>query len=430
MGGKLVCYTFNIYKTSNEIEDICISYGLCKLLEDNKISYELKDNKSMYIICTKEFNLDDLEYFEVDEDEIWNLNSGLNKTEKLRNITNLNNFMKENLNVIMKYYLGKHVETVFKNEDAIGIGNGFYSLGIRGSSSHKCLKVKSINKYLSMYGWFFGCSYCKTDDVELTTLLKPINTSELRIPFNFSYIDKETGEIKRLIKLRAVSGVNLAARLYIETLMEQRMLIKNYESIIYIQNIPAGNKPLNDRTYCLKIYDLSYEYLDELLKKLTWSTVPKDSKEATARYIVSITRYNSFSDLIKVYSKDNQVLNYDFMKEILGMYSETIYKIYNNEVISKLGFGFNRLLRDDKGFAIQVMLYNVANEKHFFKAVRYILDLYSRNYNKSSLINEDELKELTKLITNKEESKICADAVLALGKVFIKVKKKNEEASI
>lgn len=215
----------------------------------------------------------------------------------------------------------------------------------------------------------------------------------------------------------------MMSRLYIETLIKYKMLSDEYSDVIFIQNILAGNKPLYDKTMNIKIYKLSQKYLDDLLKKLTWSNVSEDVKDVTARYILNINKYKEFSKLIKIYSKDgNSKINNDFKGEILDMYSETIKKIYNDETINKIGKGFNRLLRDNKGFEIQTKLYNVANEKHLVKVLRMIIDLYSRNY-KSAILNNEELNELINTIEDKEYAKICSDAILSIGKVFIIIKK-------
>jgi hypothetical protein len=438
MGGILMTeYEFKVIKTANDIEDICISYGICKILEDNEIDFRLKDNKSMYSIYTEEFNINDLEFEEIDVDDIWNFSSSANLTEKKGYINGntgdlgLNKFLEENLVDIFNYFLTGELKQKYKSTGSVSVGNSFYGYGTRANTSPKSLTISPIVKYLSMLGWIYSCSYCKNKNVEITALLNPYNTDEIKKPFNFSYTDKETGEKKIIVQMTKSSEINMMSRLYIETLIKYKMLSNEYSDVIFMQNILSGNKPLSDKTTKIKIYDLSQQYLDDLLKKLTWSNVSEDVKDTTARYVLNLANYNSFSKLVRIYSKDdNSKINSNFKEEILNMYNQKIKNIYNNEVVNKLGSGFGRLLRDKKGFDIQVKLYTVVNEKHLFRVVRTIIDMYSRNYisksgNNISVINDEELLSLTQLINDKHDAKICVDALLSIGKVFITKKEEN-----
>ena len=185
-------YEFKIIKTANDIEDICTSYGICKIFEDNGIEFKLKDNKSIYSIYTEEFDIqNDIFYNDFNIENVWNLNSGLNQKETIRALNDMNKFLSENIYDILEHLLTNKVLN-YKNESAKGIGNCFYALGVRASSFSKTLDISPIRKYLSFLGWMYGCSYCKNDNIEITTLLKPYNTDEIAKPFNFSYVDKET----------------------------------------------------------------------------------------------------------------------------------------------------------------------------------------------------------------------------------------------
>lgn len=434
MGG----YEFKVIKTANDIEDICVSYGICKILEDNEIDFELKDNKSMYSIYTEEFNINDLEFQNINVEDIWNFSSSANLTEKKGYIDGnqgslgLNKFLQDNLIDIFNYFLTGEFKNGYKSTGSVSIGNCFYGYGIRANTNPKSLTISPIVKYLSMLGWIYGCSYCKTEKTcEITALLKPYNTDEVKKPFNFSYINKEMGEKKILVQIKDSSEINMMARLYLETLIKYEMLSDEYSGIIFMRSILSGKKPLSDKTISVKIQNLSHQYLDDLLKKLTWSNMDDNIKDVTARYVLNLESYNSFSKLIRIYSKyDNSKIDKKFKEEILNMYNKKIKDIYNSEVVNKLGDGFGRLLRDKKGFDIQVKLYSVANEKHLFRVIRTIIDMYSRNYisksgNNASIINDEELLQLTQLINDKDDAKICADALLSIGKVFIIKKEEN-----
>lgn len=423
-------YEFKVIKTANDIEDICISYGICKILDDNEIDYTLKDNNSMYSIYTDEFDFEDLIFQEINVEDIWNISSSANLSEKKGYIDGnigdlgLNRFISENLADILNYFLtGKSQK--YKSTKSVSIGNNFYSYGTRANTNPKALTINPINKYISMLGWVSSCSYCfKNKKSEITVLLKPYNTDEVKRPFNFSYIDKESGEKKIKVKFDKESEINLMAKLYLETLMKYSMLSNEYSDLIFIQSILAGNKPLADKTKNIKLHNIPTKYMEDLLKKLSWSIYSEDVKDITAKYVLDLEKYNCFSKLIRIYSKeDNSKIQAEFKEEILNMYNEKVKNIYNNEVVNKLGKGFGRLLRDKKGFDIQAKLYNVANEKHLFRTLRHLIDTYSRNYifngRNVSIINDEELMELTQLINDKNDSKICVDALLSIGKVFI-----------
>lgn len=418
-------YEFKVVKTANNIEDINVAYGICKILDDNDIEFKLKDNKSIYSIYTDEFEIDDLIYNDITIEECWNVNKTSSQKETKGKIESVNYFLNEELQNVFKYLINNELEIKYKDVDGTGIGSCYYTHGLRGGKIPKALSVNPVRKYLAIIGWIYGCSYCLNDNIEITAMLTPKDTEEIKRPFYFSTVDKETGDKKIYTKnKKKVSEINLMAQLYIQTLKTYSMLSDEYEDIVFMQNILAGNKPLYDKTRNIQLYNISIQYLEELLSKITWSIISEEVKDITSKYILNMKSYNYFSKLIRIYAKEsNTFINNKFKEEILNMYNEKVKDIYNNKVVNKLGKGFGRLLRDKKGFDIQVKLYNVANEKHLFRAIRHLIDTYSRNYifngKNVSIINDEELMELTKLINDKEDAKICVDALLSVGKVFI-----------
>lgn len=409
-----------IIKQGNEIEDICISYGLCKILDDNDIEYRLKDNLSMYSIYTDDFNVDDIYCYEVNPEDVWNINGSLKKSEISKNIVEMNEFIKNNIITILKHYIYGD-EITLKAVQSKSIGNSFYGYGVRGGKIPKQLNISPIYKWLSFLGWINNCTYVKTDSVEITALIKPYDTCEIYKPFNFSYVDKETGDLKILTKLRDNSDINIMARIYLETLLKYNIVKDECNNIMFIKNISAGNKPLADKTTSIKVLNISCQLIEDLLKKITYSNVNINCERVTSLFVLQMERYNNFSNIIKEYSKNNCLIDLKFKEEIISMYSEVVKSVYNNEVVNKLGYGLNRLLKDGKGFEIQNKLYSVANEKHIFNIIRNILDKYNRTYGKA-LISNEELKGFTEIIVNKDSSKITADAILSYTKVFIKIK--------
>ena len=417
-------FEFKIHKTSNEIEDICVVYGVCKILNDNDIEFRLKDNKSIYSIYTEEFDLENLEYYELDDkSKSWNVSSYTNNSEYINKIIKLNEYMENNLINIFNYLLNE-VKLKSNKISYSNLGNGYCSKSL--STPQGTTKGESYRHYLSIIGWIHGCSYINNKKIETTLLLKPIDTDEIKKPYNITYIDKETGESKILTCINGSSEINMIARLYCETMIKYNLVNTEYSEIILINSMMTANKPLSQKTFNLNIYNnFSSDFYKEMLKQITWSKIPIDVENATSNYILNIDKYNSFSHLIRVYAKNNSFIKNKLKEEMLDMYSETVKEIYNNKSIINIGKCLNRLLRDNKGHNAQIKLHSVANEKHLQSALKMILDEYRRCYNSYGLNNED-LLDVINMISNKNKAKICADAIIAYSKVFIVNKKENE----
>lgn len=407
---------YKIIKTSNQIEDICICYGICKILDDNEIDYTLEDFKSYYNIITQEFMVEELEYNDIIDDNIWNINTTL-KGNVSSNINNMNKFISDNLINIFTYYLSGELDIKFKYEPSISIGNVFYSLGMRASEKDKSLKINPIKKYLSLLGWIYGCTYCKNKEVEITAILKPQKTNSVKKPFNFSYVDKESGDLKILTRLNGDLGINIQAKIYIETLLKYKMICDEYDKIIFSVATLGGNKPLPNKTFELKIKDYSEDLLEDLKKKITWDIFNVDIKRVISSYIIN-GNYNNFREVIRTCSKfKNVIFNQKFLKELNSMYDD----IYTNTIINKIGRGYKKLFDDNKGYPLQVELLNIKNKEKLFKCIRNIILKYKK-YTQYNLITEDEFKELVSLVDTDKKAEVCADTILTLGNLFIKFK--------
>lgn len=423
--------TFTILNTSNEIEDICIAYGLCKILADNDIEFLLKKLKSKITINTDDFDIEELEWIDVTIDDCYNINSNMNSNDIKKRLVKLNDFMskKENLCSIFKYYISLNendlIDSLTKKCDSIGIGNCYYSLGKRAKdvSRVKPLRIPPYIKNLSFTGWVYGVSYICNDNIETSTILIPKETSIIYKPYEFTYKDEDTEEIKIRRKISGTSNIVLSSRQYIETLRQYNFIKDKYDKIIFMQLSMSKNKPLADKSFELPIYNWDNELLERFSKILYYSTNDYDVKEVTANFILD-TRYINFSKLIKMYSKKEQIMDLKFKEELLGMYTTRIQEIYNNEIVNKLGRGLHKLLYNKRGFTIQTQLYNVMNAFHLQKCIRQIVDEYSRVF-KFPLITNEELIEIVNFIQDKKEAKICTDAILAMSKVFIGLKNNN-----
>lgn len=421
-------YEFRVEKSANDIEDICVAYGLCSILESNDIKFTLKDNMSMYSIYTEEFDLEEIVFNDLNTDcKPWNINTNSNNKEMIGRLKLLNEYFNSNMIDILNYYLGINKNKLEK-ESAVAIGSNYYTYSIRGGTGVGSLKVNKIISYMSMLGWIYSASYCINDKNETTMILKPKNTNEIKRPYNFSYIDKETGEIKIMSsfpKGDKGSHINTKAIMMVNTLINHNLLQEEYSDIICIQCEKGSNKPSADKTFNIKIPRLSQEFLNDIIKSLTWSKVDIDVKEVTSKYILDIYKYKNFSKLIRIYGKvDNAKINMKFKEEILKVYNDKINEIYNCESIIKLGRGLGRLLKDKSGFEIQTKLYSISNKFHLQRCMRMLIDSYRRKYDKY-LIDDESVRNILNIAENKNDCKVCADAMISYAKVFINVKEEK-----
>ena len=412
---------FKVHKTENEIEDICIAYGMCKILEDNNIQYRLKDELSMFVIYTDEFNLEDLEWFGIETDEISSfISSSFKKFEIDNNNVALNNFFEDKNNLVntFKFYLGEETEN-FKPKKVKGIfiGTGFYTLGIRGGQDKKAYETLEQKRYLAFLGWVYTVSYCKNKSIETTILLKPKDTDQLIRCFYLTYVDKKTGQIKNLTTLRDNTETEIESQIYLKTLKEYNNLKDNYSEVYFIRQTQAGNKPLANITYSIDVNTLSNCLIDEMLPKITFSNTDKDVKDVTSKFILDIKNYSKLSKVIRVYSKKNQKLSTKSLKELLEMQIERVQEIFGNESLKILGKGLKRLLDNKAGYEVQVALYNVRNTRSLLKAIRLELSVYTKNYQKV-LLNSNQLENIINSIKTNKEAEIFADVILGYSKVF------------
>lgn len=431
---------FLIIKTSNEINDNCIANGLCKLLDDNEIRFNLKNLNATIEIDTEDFNIEDLIYIPITIEDCYNVNSSLSRTKDLfREQTNtgqlpkLNNFMENNLIDIFKYY--NTLDEKYLNDEmilkdgALNIGSHYYTLSIRGNATPKSLKIESYKRHLAFLGWIYSTSYISNKEIEINSILIPKETQEICKPFQI--INKEN---KIITVLKGEKENILMAEYYLETLKEYNFIHQNYEKIIFLELTKNSNKPLPNKSFDVKIYNWCNELCESFLKVLRFSNIDDKVKYITAQYVLCANSIN-FNKLIKIYAKYNQKINKKFMKEILNMYDNK-YDICTDEVVSKLGNGLNRLFyynntakqkKRNRCYEIQVQLLNVRNKFHIQKTIMMLLLEYNRVF-KYELLNSKEKDDLFTKINSNQEAQIYSIGILAQANVFVdfeKIKKNN-----
>lgn len=415
------------FKTSNEIEDICIVNGLCKILNDNNIDWELINNKSHYLLETEDFNKEDLFFNELTNEDCWAVNSNLNGNEKKVSMEKCNKYFTENIKDIFKIVGNK--EVLNKNSTkSISIGNVFFSGGLRASTRYKPLSISEIKRNLSFLG-FCVSSNCagKDNSFEINMILIPKRTNEIIRPFQFKYLNEETKEdiiIKSNKNLN--SCVEFMSVLYLETLIEYEYIKDNYEKIIftsYKKTASKTSKPLADNTFSLQIRNWDLDFMKQLLMKINFSKSDYDVKDVTAKFVVN-SSYNNFQKLIQIYSKKRILINENLKGDILNMYNDNMKLIFNNNTVKKIGRGLNTLLQDNRGFEILTKIYGIHNINVMSKFISKLCDEYKRQ-RKYSLLNEKELIEVIELIKSKQDLDFFKDAVLCYSRIFF-TKKTNE----
>lgn len=426
MGG-IALNELYVYKTSNEIEDTYITYGLAKILEDNDIEYKIIKQNHRYLIKTEGFDKDEIEWIDITLEDCKMVNSTMSKANKNGQISKMNKYMNQNINEIINYYTSFE-QNEDKKMDAIQVGSVFYSLGLRGSAVAVKHKVKTNKRHLSYFGFISASSYTKNKNIEINAVLTPRETKSIYKPFTFGKKNEETGEYEVWTTMNKMSDIEMMARVYLETHIKYKYLEKECEKIIFTKLLPAGNKPLVDKTEELKLVNWSYDLLKQLNFDLFGRKTSVDLKDKISRFVID-KKYSNLKTMINQYSKDNKIMNKKFEEELIDMYSDKIKRIYKNENVQKLAKGFNTLSYNGEGFDIQAKLYSVANEMHIQDIIVKLGDAYKRKYKGSILLRHEEFQEVMNLINDKKDAKIMANAILS-GKVFVNFnnKKSNENS--
>ena len=430
--------TLKIIKEENEVMELSIANGLFYILQENEIECRLINKESAYIIEIEE-DIDyeeDIDFPELIKEKITNKNSTMNGSELDGMLEKVNSYLGnyEYLAQIFKYYeslddsiLSKELKS---KDGALFIGTSTYTKGVRGYSTAgaSSLKIPLYKKLISFLGFIVSTSYfCIKDVVEVNPILIPKDTDVfLRAEF-ISYTDKETGEIKnlRLISKKDPKTISLS-RLYLLSLkkLAQKTILDGYKGIWLIQVVPTTNKPLNDKTIKLPVHNLSLDFIDELLKKVEYSTTDRDSKLALCDYLLN-QDFENFSNMICTFSKRQTIMMDKYFEEMIGMRTNKERDIYSNENIRLLGRGLNRLIRDKVGFSVQVNLLSCSNKQQLIEILRDLNLLYFRKY-KSYLLNDESYIEILDLVQDTKTLKIVRDSILTFSTIYINSKKGNE----
>lgn len=429
--------TLKILKEENEVMELSIANGLFYILRENDIECRLINKEAAYTIeIYEEIDYEeDLLFDEITKEKITNKNSTMNGSELEKILVKVNQYLDDPnyLGQIFKYYETLDESVLSKDhlskDGALFIGTSTYTKGVRGYSvaGASSLKIPLYKKLTSFVGFLMASSYFSIKDVvEVNPILIPKSTDDfIRAEF-INYTDKETGETKhlRMISKKDPKTISLSI-LYLLSLkkLAEKTILEGYKGIWLIQVVPTANKPLNEKTIKLPVHNLSIEFIDEILKKVKYSSTDRDAKLALCDYLLN-QDFESFSNMICTFSKSQTIMLDKYFEEMMGMRTEKEREIYSNENIRVLGRGLNRLIRDKVGFSIQVDLLSCSNKQKLIETIRDLNLVYFRKY-KSYLLNDESYIEILDLVEDTKTLKIVRDSVLTFSTIYINSKKDN-----
>ena len=429
--GRFNMKILNVIKTSNEIEDISVVYGLAYLLESSGFDFVIKQMKSKYII-ESDFDIEDIEWHPLELEDLNMFPSTTNKSNKLAGIRKMNDFFgREGVlvalfnyyNTLDKDYLKK--AKITSNPRVSSIGSQFYTLGVRGRAKEDNANRPIHIKKLSYLGFAKSVSLIKNDNLEINSIMIPRYAEEILKPFTFGYTDKEEGNYKTITMSGGTSETELLLNVILETNMKYQYIRDDIEKIIIMTWTPAGNSPLANKTYDLKMKDWNLDTLYDLNRNLFRYRKDQMMLLTIANFVMD-SNYNNFGKLIEQYAINNSMLQENHKKGMIGEMDKTIQNIYNNESIQKLGKGLNTLIyRQKGGYDSYSKLLSVANTSDLQLAILTLGQEYSKAY-KYSLITQEELLGVIGLSNSSTLSKVVANAIIS-GRVFIDFNKKTKE---
>lgn len=431
--------TLKIRKEENEIMELSIANGLFYILTMCDIDCRLINKENAYVIeIYQDVDYEeDLIFPSLTKEKITNKNSTMNGSELEKLILKTNTYLNNSqlLCQIFNYY--EHLDEslldkkLLTKDGALFIGALTYTKGVRGynNAGATSLKIPLYKKLLAFVGFIMSTSYiCIKDIVEINPILIPKDTDNfIRAEF-ISYRDKDTGETQhlRLISKKDPKTISLS-RLYLLSLrkLAERSILDKYEGICLIQVIPTSNKPLNEKIIKLPVHNLSLDFIDELLKKIEYSSTDRDAKLALCNYLLN-QNFDSFSNMICTFSKRQTVMLDKYFEEMIYMRTEKERAIYRNENIRITGNGLKRLLGDKVGFSVQVKLLSCSNMQQLIETLRDLNLSYFKKYN-SYLLNDEQLVEVLDLVEDTKTLKIVRDSILSFSTIYTYLRKDRED---
>lgn len=404
------------YKTENEIEDICVVNGLCKILNDNNLDWSYTSKKSHYLIHCEDFDDEDLIYCDINFKDANNINLSCLRWKDAQ-ISETNIYFQNNVNKIIDLLNNKNSDEFVS---AVSMGNYFYTQSIRLQTPKAETKVPLVIRRLSFLGHVHSVTMAENKKNQICFILLPKEDVEIKSiikPVTKRIVNKDGEEIY-ITRFRDDKEVEIMATCFIQTIIDLYYLKDKYKQIIIMPFTVSGNNVMPNKFYEVQIPIYSSDLCERLQKILYYSKY--DVKDITAKFIL-FNDYTTFTRLIEIYSKNEQTI--DYREELITMYTNNVQRIFNNESVIKIGEKLNYLLYKKKGYELLTRLYTVSNEEQLVNIITGIIDEYQRYLNYSPL-NQEEMNGIINLINTKTDARICSKAIIGNAKVFFN-KNKN-----
>ena len=260
-------HNFKIIKTSNDIEDLCITFGVVALIKHiGEDVLNISDKGSFYNIKTEEFDLSDVSeigyQFEKEDTGEYKLDifrsctPMMNKSEVTGNAAKIELFIKSFGEKTLKYLLNLKDEDskeIKKEDTALFCGNTFYSYGTRLNARLNTAKISKYKKWLSLLGWMCYVNKIEilkkgTGKAEKTMYLIPrVRETEQLDRVSWFYTSKE-GEIKEIKVVSEESVRTSLAKMNLSQL-EYEASSEGYYGYYLITMTPTANKPMSDKFF-------------------------------------------------------------------------------------------------------------------------------------------------------------------------------------
>lgn len=435
-----------IPRTSNDIQELLISYGLFSILLDMNYDFDvtLKRKKGAYIIdLDEEIETEDIVVIPTEMDtDIENLkfNGMVNKSEFNAQIKNMfgtpddfgdyiGGFLTSEDNTlsnIFSYYATLEDEYIinFKNKDGMYINGIYTGKGVRDFKQPKGIILRAHECYLSMLGYYRSTSFVSlaNNDNEITWLSVPSSKgiNYLNKWHPYMYVDKETGEIIPSYYLGSTGVSVTTALLKVKLQLEISILesIDGFDGYYEFQVAPTRNKPLNDKVQFISWLKGSEGLLSTLNKQLSYTTKEYDLKESIGFFTNKISNQN-FTNMVNNLIKSGfNVFTINEIEEICKMVNKNeLLEVQAIQDYAKMIRRFMIKFKGD-GYNAQKNLMSANNETKLLAALSQMNVMYFRRY-AMYRVKESSLKELfTDILGSGQYSvKDVVNAILLLSTV-------------
>lgn len=437
-----------IEKRHNEVMDLSIAYGLLHILNFNEIKASLHNYKGAFVIRHEDFNPNNMFLFQQEEFDFGKFLNRGNQKKLVKKVFDdpVEDTRSELLNEgifesIINYYssdVNKREEQKFPNKiekltDVTIIGSWYGGKGQRSKSAHSVgYRTMKFERWLAELGFVTTASFLSIDgDDFLIWLAQPSEkgTKENR-RFEQSYVDKETGEIKKLRFIRAdnVESVIAEQLLNIQEKATSDNLLDEYDGVLFLQGWNNGNTGSPDKVRSLDWYPFSDNTLTQTKQFLQPYLNDKkiELRYQLAKWLLTRTK-QSFYELVQVLAKDARKININNRKDYL--YMAKLEKLHTNKGVAVIGKRLNGLLYDKKGYGVLVDFMDVHSKSELMNVVSKMSVIHNKaTKGQFNIWNDEEYASFLKVVNDERfKAKDISSAILLHSQTYPAKRTKEED---